>query len=180
MVKGWDKGEDFDKIRNILIERLKELKDKEGVMNAKRLAKVVIYSIQLRNGSRISEALEAFYKFINGEFEEKDGKKVVKVRVRKKRDEDWRYITWPEWIPWYITNKLRKYNIRISVQSLKSSCKRYTGVNTHTLRYAFITYLARKGVNPSIIAKMTHHSKLEYILRYTQQKIADELLLNPP
>jgi integrase len=54
---------------------------------------------------------------------------------------------------------------------------RYTyGFNTHSLRYAFITYLLRQGVSPSIIAKITKHSRLDYILTYTQEKTAEEIL----
>ena len=49
------------------------------------------------------------------------------------------------------------------------------GWNTHSLRYARITHLAKKGVSPSLIAKITHHKRLDYVLSYTQQKTADEL-----
>jgi site-specific recombinase XerD len=54
---------------------------------------------------------------------------------------------------------------------------RYTyGFNARSLRYAFITYLLRRGVSPSIIAKMIRHSRLDYILTYTQEKTAEEIL----
>jgi len=60
---------------------------------------------------------------------------------------------------------------------LKMECLRLVGVNTHTLRYAYITYLIRKGYNPSLIAKITHHSNLNYILTYTQRRQAELILL---
>ncbi|RLF23437.1 MAG: hypothetical protein DRN15_06345 [Thermoprotei archaeon] len=50
------------------------------------------------------------------------------------------------------------------------------GINRHSLRYAFITYLLRKGISPSLIAKITRHKNLNYILTYTQQKTADKIL----
>jgi hypothetical protein len=34
-----------------------------------------------------------------------------------------------------------------------------------------------RGVNPSIVAKITRHSRLDFILRYTQEKTAEEILL---
>ena len=49
------------------------------------------------------------------------------------------------------------------------------GWNTHSLRYARITHLAKQGVSPSLMAKITHHKRLDYVLRYTEQKAADEL-----
>ena len=60
--------------------------------------------------------------------------------------------------------------------SLKVYSKCTYGFNTHSLRYAFITYLLRQGVSPSIIAKITKHSRLDYILTYTQEKTAEEVL----
>jgi hypothetical protein len=34
----------------------------------------------------------------------------------------------------------------------------------------------QRGVSPSIIAKITKHSRLDYILTYTQEKTAEEIL----
>jgi len=51
-------------------------------------------------------------------------------------------------------------------------------LNTHSLRYAFITHALKRGINPSIIAKITKHSRLDYILTYTQTKAAEEVLKN--
>ncbi|MEM4155997.1 MAG: hypothetical protein QXQ38_04645 [Archaeoglobaceae archaeon] len=48
------------------------------------------------------------------------------------------------------------------------------------MRYAFISYLAKRGVSPQIIAKITRHSKLDMILNYTQEKLADEILIKLP
>ncbi|MFP3287548.1 MAG: tyrosine-type recombinase/integrase [Acidilobus sp.] len=48
--------------------------------------------------------------------------------------------------------------------------------STHSLRYAFISYLLRKGVSPSIVAKIVGHSSLDHILHYTEVKLAEEVL----
>ncbi len=61
-------------------------------------------------------------------------------------------------------------------EAIKSYCRRTYGFNTHSLRYAFITYLARKGVAPQIIAKITGHRDLSHILTYTERKTAEDLL----
>jgi integrase len=49
-------------------------------------------------------------------------------------------------------------------------------VNCHSLRYAFITYMLRKGVSPSIIAVITGHKNLNMILKYTERKEAEKVL----
>lgn len=49
-------------------------------------------------------------------------------------------------------------------------------VNAHSLRYAFITYLLKQGVNPTIVARVTGHTKLDFILHYTQAKEAERVL----
>ena len=55
-------------------------------------------------------------------------------------------------------------------------CRRTYGFNTHALRYALISYLSQKGVAPQLIAKITGHKTLDYILYYTQQQKAEEIL----
>jgi Phage integrase family. len=62
------------------------------------------------------------------------------------------------------------------VNRVKAWCLNTHKFNTHSLRYAFITYLLRRGVDATIIAKITKHSRLDYILTYTQEKIAEEVL----
>jgi len=137
----------------------------------------VVYAIQLRNGARISESVDAFNNFINNNFKKKEGKIITEVRVRKKKKEEYRVIIYPEFIPFNLINKLKKYRLGINTLKAKVACLRILGVNTHTLRYARISFLAEKGVNPSIIAKITHHSKLDFILTYTQEKIAEKVNL---
>ena len=54
--------------------------------------------------------------------------------------------------------------------------KRNLDFNTHALRYAFITYLAKQGYSAQLIAKMTGHKKVDYILHYTEKVEAEEIL----
>jgi len=54
--------------------------------------------------------------------------------------------------------------------------KRNLGMNSHSLRYAFVTHLITSGLEPTIVAKITGHSKLDFILHYTQRKVAESVL----
>ena len=65
----------------------------------------------------------------------------------------------------------RKIASRISHFSKKNF-----GISTHNLRYAFITHMAKKGVSPQIIARITRHTRLDMLITYTQEQIAKDLL----
>ncbi|MEM1831055.1 MAG: hypothetical protein QXJ97_05940 [Desulfurococcaceae archaeon] len=165
---GWDKGVDYASMYNILRRNLHS-KNKLDVCYS------AILLIQLRNGSRISEAIETFKEFLITH------KNEIYVRVRKKRKEDQRLMIIPEEIQ--VIN-LTQCSDLLSVddRKLRDRLRFYLyhkyKINTHSLRYAFITYLLKNNVNVSIISKITHHSNLNYVLHYTQQRIADEVLRN--
>jgi integrase len=56
-------------------------------------------------------------------------------------------------------------------------CRKTHEFNTHSLRYAFITYMAlEKNTNVIIIKKITKHSSVEMVGRYVQTKQADDVL----
>jgi len=61
-------------------------------------------------------------------------------------------------------------------EAVKSYCRRTYGFNTHALRYSFVTYMLKRGVSPSVVAKITGHTTLESILHYTERKTAEDLL----
>ncbi len=129
--------------------------------------------IQLRNGSRISEAIEAFKRFMITR------KNEIYVKVRKKRRDDQRLMIIPEELQ--LVNVVECSDlINIDDKRLRDRVRKFLysryRINTHSLRYAFITYLLKNNVNVSIIAKITHHSNLNYVLHYTQQRLADEVL----
>ena len=169
--RGWDAGLEYnDTYQRILLH-----------LNKKRKPQDVVLLIQLRNGSRVGEAVDALKEFCES------GKIEVYIRVEKHRNSnDQRLMMLPE--------ELRTSQGKILLQSacswisgienpkaaIKTYCKRTYGFNTHGLRYAFVTYMLGKGVNPSIIAKITGHKNLSYILHYTELKTAEDLLRGPP
>lgn len=168
---GWDAGLDYEETYHKILSHL----------NRTRNPKDVVLLIQLRNGSRVGEAIEALREFCE------TGKTEVHVRVEKHRDpRDQRLMVLPE--------ELRKGQGRVVLESacswlagvespkdaIKSYCRRTYGFNTHSLRYAFVTYMLKRGVSPTIIAKITGHSTLEHILHYTERKTAEDLLREPP
>ncbi len=53
---------------------------------------------------------------------------------------------------------------------------KYLKCNTHSLRYALVSFLAKNGTDPAIIAKITGHKDLKRIVQYTQEKDAVEIL----
>ncbi|MEM1579284.1 MAG: hypothetical protein QXR77_06395 [Archaeoglobaceae archaeon] len=69
----WDQGLDFEKT----LKRL--LRDYNEETNLRRKTKLAILITQLRNGSRISEAIEAISLF------KSTGERELVVKVRKKR-----------------------------------------------------------------------------------------------
>lgn len=164
----WDKGVDYVSIYNILRRNLHSKNKKDVCYSA-------ILMIQLRNGSRISEAIECFKQYIISR------KSEIHVRVRKKKKYEERLMVIPEELH---SLDLAQCSDLLSVddRKLRDRVRKYISrkykINTHSLRYAFITYLLKNNINVSIIAKITRHSNLNYILHYTQQRIADEILKN--
>jgi integrase len=129
--------------------------------------------LQLRNGLRIGEAVDAFTTFV------KTGKREFMVFVEKKRRPEERLVV----VPPELDDNVRLSCVdvattdrKVLVNRIKNWVRSALGFNTHSLRYAFITYLLRQGVNPAIIAKITKHSRLDFVLNYTQSKAAEFVL----
>jgi integrase len=169
--RGWDSGLDYNETYQKILSHLNRSKKPQDV----------VLLIQLRNGSRVGEAVEALRQFCE------TGKSEVYVKVEKHRDlGDQRLMALPE--------ELRRGQGKVLLESacswlssvgnpkdaVISYSRRTFGFNTHSLRYAFITYMLAKGVNPSIVAKITGHRSLEHILRYTETKTAEGLLREMP
>jgi len=138
----------------------------------------VVLLVQLRNGSRIGEAIEAVRQFCETKAT------AVRVRVEKHKEGDTRLMVLPEELRGkegkeYLAQAcLRLAKVKNPKSAVKVYCKATYGFNTHSLRYAYITYLLSKGVNPSFIAKITGHRNLSYILHYTELKTAEDILLS--
>ncbi len=164
----WDRGVKYADAYKQLVNIIKENSAKPGERAARNLAIACILLVQLRNGSRVSEAHEALQKY----FETKE--KIVSVRVRKQKHPEERKM----YIPKEVRNveKSRVLGAYPTLANVEKWCERHLGYNTHSLRYAWITEAARRHIAPQIIAKVTGHKTLNMILGYTQQKAADDLL----
>lgn len=162
MDKGWDRGVDYELMYHKLTRDISRSKKRLDACYAS------ILLIQLRNGSRISEAVRAYQEYMKT----KQRELVVKVSKKKKYEE--RLMIIPDVVK--ICAELMSTRKDKLIARLIMYAKRRYNINKHSLRYAFITHLLRAGISPSIIAKITKHAKLDYILTYTQQKAAEEVL----
>jgi integrase len=162
----WDKGLDYESTYNKIARHMVKVKVPGKCYDA-------VLLIQLRNGSRISEAVRAFKQFLAAKSLE------LEVPVSKKRGKrETRLMIIPQELRSLTSpcRDLKDVDEKVLVNRVKFYCVHTYGFNTHSLRYAFITFLLRQGVNPSIIAKITKHSRLDFILTYTQEKAAEEIL----
>lgn len=208
MDSGFDKGIDYEPTKQRLIEDfMKQLKSfrKSGYTkrSSKRLIFVMIELIQLRNGSRITEAINAFKLF--GERGSTAGKVVVKIcksetpRMKWVLSEDkltkvrktivskprYREMMFPtQWLPSMdidgLIAEVIALNPNIKPSLMKTSvCKymqRYHDTNTHSLRYAFINYLIYEQKRPiTDVAKFVGHSNVGQLVTYTQKKNSDQI-----
>ena len=134
--------------------------------------KDLILLVQLVNGSRISEAIEFTEKAIL------TGEKKLTIKAKKGSNE--RIMIMPQHISEAEISKIRKW-LKISGipsrDSVRMYCVRRFGINTHSLRYALITYLAKRGVSPQLITHFTGHRKMDFILRYTEKITAEQVIL---
>jgi len=163
----WDYNVDYEKAYRELVRLVQT--EKDGYTKCY----TAISLIALRNGSRIGEAIEAFKEFL------RTSKVRIYVKVEKHKKEDYRLMVIPKEIveeDFLVCRELMsksKDHIRANVNKY---LHRKLGINAHSLRYAFITYMLRKGVSPSIIAAITGHKNLNMILKYTERKEAEKVL----
>ncbi len=163
----WDKGVSYEYAYNLIMSKLK----RATRLNQKCYLYILL--IQLRNGSRVSEAVRAFKEFVTKHVRE------CEVLVSKKKNKETRPMILPAEISLddlSACSELVTVDEKKLVNRVKVFAVRNLKINTHSLRYAFITYLVKSGVSPALIARLTHHSKLDYIVHYTQSKAAVELL----
>jgi integrase len=164
--RGWGSGLDFEEAYRRML----------GHMLSSRSPYDVVLLVQLRNGSRMGEAVEATVRFCEA------GQDQVLVRVEKHRDGDQRLMVLPEELRSGEGRRLLKEAcaalsaLRNPKAAVKVYCRRAYGFNTHSLRYAFVWCLLKRGVSPSIVAKITGHRSLDHILHYTEVRLAEEVL----
>ncbi len=184
----WDMNLDFDEAYGILERDIKKIRRKiqNGVpykKDIKSLAYLIIALFQLRNGCRIGEAIEGMIILCKNKDNFNWNKNIeVRVKVEKtKKTISYRNMVLPS-----IIKKEDILTIESVIYDLEKSkrprmriytwLKNHYGINTHSLRYAFITKFAEMNTSPQLIAKITGHVNLNHLITYTQKKTADKIL----
>lgn len=164
----WDKGLDYELAYSRLLRKIDAVKDN----NTK--CYLIIALIQLRNGSRVSEAIRGFKEWI------KTNKTEIYVRVSKKKREETRLMIIPSEITHYRLYCVDLVDVEDIVlrERVRATLRYYFKWNTHSLRYSFITHLLKIGVNPAIVSKAIRHSRLDTLLSYVQVKESERILKN--
>jgi hypothetical protein len=182
----WDYGLDYKDTYKKLINDIKSIRKefKQGNINTnkvKAFANLITGLIQLRNGSRIGEAVSAINNFIN-DF----SKNITEVLVQKQKgnSKNYRKVILPEEITLNDLEYVKSYieyrqgNKKNFIISLCRYFQEHYKFSTHALRYAWISFMALKNVPAQVIAKITGHKTLDILLHYTQKKIGENLLFN--
>jgi len=201
---GFDRGIDFKSMKKLfiaeyekIINSINELSedDRNYVSKRRKLINRLIYlfiaMIQLRNGSRISEAVEAFILFMDSEnFEDKVIVKIAKSKsIKYKKDTKEQYETKTRYRKMIFPNKwfdidfisdMKFYLEHIDKERLKKRVLDFLllnfNCNTHSLRYSFINYmLYDQKKEMTLIAKFVGHVDVSQLVRYTQQKNTEQI-----
>ncbi|MGB9881065.1 MAG: tyrosine-type recombinase/integrase [Anaerolineae bacterium] len=154
----WDKGLELEKVLGLLREKLKTSEGAE-------YSYLAVLITQARNGCRVGEALAGVLAFAES------GAREQRVRIEKRKDGAERLVIIPAEVE---RERLDKQSLRLA--SVKMYAKRKLGINTHSLRYAWITAQAKDNVNPAIIASITGHKNLNMLMHYIQKKQGEECL----
>lgn len=205
---GFDRNIDYEPIKKQLINEFNiQYNIYKNGKNIKRASNTLIFllieMIQLRNGSRITEAINGFKLFCKKGINQRVTVKICKTEAKKKV---WRLnkeknckeqkeiitkmrvrdLMFPKgWIDknnieeliknLYLTN----YKLINNPLLKKSICKymnRKFKCNTHSLRYAFINYMLYREKRPMTdVAKFVGHANINQLVTYTQQKNCDQI-----
>ncbi|ACV25419.1 tyrosine-type recombinase/integrase [Methanocaldococcus fervens] len=175
----WDKELDYEETKKELLNRLNYYRNKKPLYQKDKIAYTYILTglLQLRNGCRIGEAVEGLIKIIQ------TNKREVKVRVEKRKDDAKRLIVLPDEITIEDLENIKEVveewegkNLRRIANNMSKWFITNLGINTHSLRYAYISYLGKQNVPAQLIACITGHATLDMVLRYTQVRTAEEIL----
>ena len=157
---GFDRGIDYKEIKDKLLTAMNKLyemlKNNDGKLTSRKLMYTIISLIQLKCGSRISEAVKAFILFIKKGIKDKiivrisktGALKIGKDGKKKRAKVRYRYMVWPTWISNEIYEALKNNDIvnsLIESSTLKKRVLDYLArnfdCNTHSLRYACINFM---------------------------------------
>ena len=176
---GWDKGLDYEATYQRIVHHMRKAyaRAKATALPGRKRVPAFCYDaillVQLKNAARISEAVRAFREYLTMR------KSELEVQVSKKRKKEFRLMVIPPEVlelDCSLCLDLLDRSEALVTDVAKHYAKKKYGFNTHSLRYSRITYLLRRGVDSAVIAKITHHSNVNFIRTYTQQKLADEIL----
>lgn len=206
IAKGFDRDIDYEPMKMKLIKEFEKQSEHYLTKNyITRAGNSVVYlfiaMIQLRNGSRVSEAVNAFRHFYENNYNQmaivkiaksggikvkyvNEGDKKVKKKIQTK--ERYRKIMFPEtWLDQYVLEKvfekLKSTHHRfIYTSNLKEKMIQYMlnnfESNTHSLRYAFINYMLYVQKRPmNDVAKFVGHVNVNQLVTYTQQKNCEQI-----
>lgn len=154
----WDRGLELEGVLDLLREKIKSA---EGA----KYSYLAVLLTQAANGCRVGEALTAMQKFIS------TGQREQRIRVEKRKDGAERLVI----IPAEVERERLDPQI-LKLYNVKMYAKRKLGINTHSLRYAWITAQVKNNVNPGMIAAITGHKNLNMLMHYIQKKQGEELL----
>jgi hypothetical protein len=201
--KGFDRDIDYipmkkNLINEYLIHQNIYLDKENNILAGKRIIFLLISMIQLRNGSRISEAIDAFRIFLKEGYKNKVFVKIAKsgatkyitnkngLREKIITTERFRKIMFP--ISWIDTSKLdliipklkESHEYLINTKNIKINIFSYLhkrfNCNTHSLRYAFINYMIYQEKRPLCdVAKFVGHKNMNQLVTYTQHKNCDQI-----
>jgi hypothetical protein len=172
-VGAWDKGLNYEETFNrIALVHLASKRKETRTYSA-------ILLIQGRNGSRIGESVKCFKEWILS------GKKVLSIPLEKKKKKDPNKP--PQTRLFYIPKILLQENreeykwvLDVDDITLKKRvivfCRNAFGFNSHSLRYSFVTYELKKGVNVGLVSQMLGHSDMRPLIAYVQSKEANKEL----
>lgn len=150
-----------------LLKRFKALAMKKQ-KRKKRISRcyyAVLY-IQLRNGLRISEAVDVFKRWLNGE-------EVEHIVAKKNGNKRPVIID----LPTSLRQELA-YCMNIKPVNVEVFTQRTLDTNTHTLRHMFIHALEKLNLTPAQIVTLTGHKRIDTILHYTNKNKAMNVFKN--
>lgn len=185
----WDKGFEVEEAKELILQSIRDnlffynhpriYSENMPIQLIKakirsRLMNLAVLLVQLRNGSRVSEACEAMLKWLE------ENKDKVYVVVRKRKDKETRAMFIPEEV-----RKLReilKDYPKISVEEFSNRVTSWASIyfekylNSHSLRYAKVTNMLDKGYNPILVAKMMKWKNINMLVEYAQEGVAEKIL----
>ena len=177
----FDRNIDYEIMNKQLTQDLKslfkEIKISSSISKVKAMSNIIIAITQLRNGSRISESIEALELFMNDLT-----LKTAIITIAKRKDEARRELLLPkevkkEMLEYLINYKVIDFNNKLKVQNkVRDYLNKYYDSNTHSLRYATINKLVDDGIQLNIVSKLVGHKNLNQIMSYTQNKKVKNVL----